>query len=152
MCFAEAGIWGGTLPELLYWCVFLVSCSPMSQTREAKGKILGNRYRVNPSAFRNARWGNTFVDGFAGLHAKVKQKHSTLQISGDSFPLKFARPSGEWEPIRWDPPYASALDVETRKGIVFIVPWLEDSVAGRTTVRTVQLFVEAGCVSHPFLF
>jgi hypothetical protein len=97
---------------------------------------------VNPSTFRETRWGTTFIDGFAQLHAKVQAKHRSLGETGQ-FPVQAPRWSDQLEPISWRMPYSSALDVR-KPGIMFVIPWLYVGGADVGALHMIQLFVEAG--------
>lgn len=100
------------------------------------------RYRVNPTTFRNARWGNTFVDGFSALQAKVQSKHGSLSKHG-AFPVKAPRWSSQLESISWKMPYSNSLDIRG-KAIMFVIPWLYVGGADVGALHMIQLFVEAG--------
>lgn len=98
---------------------------------------------MNPSTFRQTRWGSTFVDGFNVLHAKIKAAHPTIATT--PFPIVQPRESNQLEPMVWDMPFQSRLSTEG-KSIMFIVPWLYVGGADIGAMRMIQLYVEAGYV------
>ncbi|GAA5869501.1 hypothetical protein JCM16303_000492 [Sporobolomyces ruberrimus] len=118
MCLAEHGHWGGTVPEPLYW------------------------YRGNPAAFRSARWGNMFVDGFSTLKARIHDKHAELVKPG-RFPDISARTSQQLERINWASPFETHL-ARFKKSIMFVVPWLYVGGADVGALHMIQLFAEKG--------
>jgi hypothetical protein len=107
---------------------------------------MNDRYRVNPSSYRELRWGSTFIDGFGPLHAKIKKQHPILATT---FPFVRPRESNQLEPISWDAPYENPLNAEG-EAVMFVVPWLYIGGADVGVMRMIQLYVEKGCVPHLF--
>lgn len=123
LCLAEAGHWGGTVAEHLYW------------------------YRVNPPSFRETRWGETFKQddnwgGFHALHEHIMTKHEALS-GRTAFPVVEPKPAVAFEPMTWDYPFSPNL-APSDKSIMFVIPWLMVGGADVGALHQMQTFAEDG--------
>lgn len=146
MCLAEAGFWGRTLPELLYWFVYSLAfvCHFLSVCDLRLIIRYENRDRTAASTSKPSRQGNALAGGLAAVQSNIQAKHRSLSVNG-TFPTTELRWSDSLETVTWYSPYENALDTSSN-AIMFVVPWLNVEVADIAALHMIRLFVEAGYV------
>ncbi|KAM0753586.1 UDP-Glycosyltransferase/glycogen phosphorylase [Meredithblackwellia eburnea MCA 4105] len=117
MCLADAGSWGGSVPEHLFW------------------------YRTD-QASSFVRRSSLALSDSTELKQKVHKKRPRFKSASD-FPAKRPKPSKKLEPITWSPPFDTNL-AHHEKTIMFIIPWLYVGGADIGALHMVQLYAEMG--------